>query len=1303
MADIGGDGRPDPTLIRDRQEFAAQLSAVRVRTGKTIRALARELDQPSATIGGYFSGQHLPSVAQTELFRSLLRGLGILEQREIESWIDALARVRRRPGPRPATAPVPYRGLVSFQVEDAGWFFGREVLADAVVRRAAELVKDPADGTAMVVVGPSGSGKSSLLRAGVVPSIEGGTTDLGSSWHCAVVCPGTQPVVRLAEALAAISDGDPEAIEEGLRRDPSDWPVEPGSNGLVVVFDQFEEVFTTSTDEERRAVLAIVEGASRVIPEDRAQVVVIVGLRADFYGRAAREPSLVSVLQDRQVLVGPMSAEELRRAIREPARLAGMDVDDDLVDHLLAEVAPRPSAVAPHEPGALPLLSHALLETWKGAKRGRLTMAAYTATGGIGGAVQKTADRLFGDLTPDEQILARRLFLRLVNLEEDAVVTRRRIRRGDLPAHDALEGVIELFVSHRLLTLDAGTVEVAHEALIVAWPRLREWVEADRAGLVVHRQLGEAAQAWSDGDREPAALLRGNRLVVAEAWASALDHRDDLNEIERSYLDASVEHAREEEVAARRRARRLQALVAFVATLAVVAVSLAAVAVRAQASAVTARDAALSRQLASQSTRLRSTDPFLSRQLALTGYRIAPTLEAHSALLDASALPSSTRLLGQSGETALATSSDGTTFAVSRALDGTVQLFFVGEGGMPVRGALLPPATPGHHAFALALSSDGTMLAAGGTDDAVTLWDLRDRAAPRRLGEALRGFAGAVQSLAFSPDGGALIAGGVAAAVLHWDVTNASRPVELAPLTGMTGTTQSVAFSPDGRAIAAAGTDSTLRIWRNGGGGAAAFELATEMPVIPETTINAIAFSPDGRMVAAGSKDKTLRVWSLAPEWPPAELGPPLTGFGSWVNAVTFSDDSRTLAAGSSDNSIRFWAVDGLQPLPPVLTSPSPVTGVGFLRGKAAVVSVATDGAAHVWRWPGALLGGALDTVFGLSYSSDGQRLAVFPNRGDDTVRIWDTRGSGQARLVGAIKVPPEIGKLGGTGAISPDGRTLAVALRPSNVVRQWDVTDLSHPVLLETTFSGPTDLIEYVAFNGSGTLLAAGSDDGTVRLWDPKAPGNGAPVATLTGPEGLVLAITFSRDARFLAAASADKRVYRWDISSPRQPVALPTLNGFDSYAYSVAFSPDGRLLAAGSADKTLRLWDVTDPRRPRALGQPLSGPGNYVYSVAFNPSGAVLAAGVTDGSVWQWDVTDPRRPKQIAMLTAASTGQVFIAAYSPDGDVLVAGDDKVVHVWMTDKRRIEAEVCAMAGDGITAKEWAHYLPDQRYRPPCQ
>lgn len=860
-----------------------------------------------------------------------------------------------------------------------------------------------------------------------------------------------------------------------------------------------------------------------------------------------------------------------------------------------------------------------------------------------------------------------------------------------------MERVVDRFVAHRLLTVHQNTVEVSHEALLSAWPRLREWLDADRAGLRVRSQLSEAAHIWDEADRDASGLLRGGRLEAALSWASSADHGGDLNQLEWSFLEASEDDDSRQRAAVRRRSRRLQGLTAVVAALAVAAGTLAIVSVAARNNAVHARDMALSRQVAIEAARLRVSDPSLAAQLALAGYRISATPDARSALLDSSAVLTPTRILGQPGATALAVTGDGRTMAVSRAIDGSVQLYSLPPGGQAIRRGDLSPSTPGSTPFAVAFSPDGSILAAGGTDNSVGLWDVADPAQPRPFGHPLTGLTDAVQSITFSPDGHTIAAAGTAAGVLRWDVTAPAHPVALTPL-GTSSATQTVAFSPDGTTVAAGSTDGTVRLWNTNG---IEPTLLAQFPSAIGTTVNSVAFSPDGHTLAAGNKDKTIRRWDLSNLAAPTEIGPPLTGFNSWVNSVAFSPDGRTLAAGSSDRTIKFWDVDGWQPRAVSLTNPAPVTAIRFLPGSDDLVSVAEDGAARLWPLPGPIIYGPTDSIYALVYSSDGRRLAVVPNHAGGGIEIWDTSNSGHPRRFGHADLPAGIGVPDGSGSISRNGQILAGGTSRGKV-QLFDIADPTKPIPLGPPLVQSTALVEQVAFSPDGHLLAAGGDDNTIVLWDVTDPGHPTPLTRLTAPTNQVLGIAFSTDSTLLAAASADKTVRLWSIATPQHAVPTATLTGFDNYVYSVAFSPDGHLLAAGSADKTLRLWDISDPHHPRRLGRAITGPDSTVGFVAIDPHGLILAAAVADGSVWQWDITNPARPHHLATLTALP-GEVFVLAYSPDGHSLAAaGDDKTVHLWSTNQQQVTQEICVTTGDPITRNEWTQYIPNRAYRPPC-
>ncbi|HEV8220696.1 MAG TPA: helix-turn-helix domain-containing protein, partial [Streptosporangiaceae bacterium] len=791
--------------MQSRQDFARELTLLRERAGLTVRDVAKATGLPDSTVGGYFGGRHLPPVKPAGVMESLLAACGVQDAELTGEWLAALSRVRRAPGRRPASAPVPYRGLASFEPEDAEWFYGRQELTRSLIDH---LDRQCTAGGLLFTVGPSGSGKSSLLRAGLIPALRSGALGRPGSrtWPVVLFTPGARPLHELAAQLAPEPETGPGQLAELLLAHPergaaairahiarqaghgngpaADDGSQPQPCALVVV-DQFEEIFTHCQDDAaRRAFIGVLDAAARPSQPSPSRdgrpaaglpaALVVLGLRADFYAHALRYPELVPALQDHQVVVGPMSEAELRSVIIEPARKARLGIEDGLVEVLLRDIAPAGLAGAgpAHGAGTLPLLSHALLTTWERAGRGRLTVADYEATGGIQGAVASTAEEVYAGLTPAQQDRGRRMFTRLVHVADDTADTRRRVAVSELLGEDdASPGdaghVLDSFVSKRLITIDAHGAQITHEALLLAWPRLRGWIDADRDGLRTHRQLTAAAELWRSARHDPSTLYRGGPLTAASEWAADPARHGDLNALEREFLQASIEYGRAEEATARRRTRRLQQLVAALTVLVVSAGLLTVFAFSQRAAATHQRNLAISRQVAIDANQLRATDPDLAAQLSLAAYQIAPTTQARSSLLDSWAAPSVTRALGPPG-----------------VLESVVF--------SPVR----------------------KIMAAAGEDATIRLWSTARQQHPVRIGRPLTGYRTTVYSLAFSPDGKILASGSGDKTVRLWNVTDPRHITPWGPpLTGPANTVYSVAFSPDGHLLAAGSADRAVRLW----------------------------------------------------------------------------------------------------------------------------------------------------------------------------------------------------------------------------------------------------------------------------------------------------------------------------------------------------------------------------------------------------------------------------------------------------------------------------------------------------------
>ena len=573
----GGEGRGipdridiDPDLINTRDDLGAALTALRQRAGYTVRELATRAGLPRATADGYVRGKHLPSLAQVEPFRSLLVACGITAEDELLAWQEAVARIRAssdgrvgesRGRRRGESTGNPYRGLRHLDVEDAGLFFGREAFVGEVLDRLARLRDSTADGLRLLfIVGASGSGKSSALRAGIVPAVAEGALSGGGRWSTPVMVPGADPAGALENALAATQSPATSTGAAGT-----------GTQRLLVI-DQFEQLYThISEDAERERFAAALAALG-------SDTLIVAGLRADFLTSVAGDAVFAPSLEDWRMSIPRLSEVELCAAVASPAEACGATVDKALVDLVLSDVLPvrRPGAAADH--CALPLLSQALFLAWEHHTYSHLTVADYQAGGGLHAAVRQIAKQVDQELSLPDRELARRMLLRLVDVDEDGIAGRRRAAREELSATDPgittkMGELLEYFVARRLITADEQHIEISHDALLTAWPRLAEWIAADHAGLRTHRRLTSAANGWRSAGRDDRLLMRDGVLADVEEWAGDADNRAAMNGLEVMYLSASTRARATTHGRTRRRIRAPRRRLVAAAVLLLVAVA----------------------------------------------------------------------------------------------------------------------------------------------------------------------------------------------------------------------------------------------------------------------------------------------------------------------------------------------------------------------------------------------------------------------------------------------------------------------------------------------------------------------------------------------------------------------------------------------------------------------------------------------------------------------------------------------------------------------------------------------------------
>ncbi len=1213
--------------------FGDLLRFLRRRAGITQLELSIAVGYSDAQISRLEQNLRPPDIPTIEA--RFVSALGLEDEpTAVARLLDLAAHVRREDAP--SLGLCPYKGLNYFDEADADLFVGREGLTAKLVERVLSLTSSgsPNQTRFLAVVGASGSGKSSLVRAGLIPGLRWNKKSI--DWPIHIFTPTAHPLESLAasltpenETVSAIA-----TFMDDLTHDPRSLQIfakrKMGSkNGshLLLVVDQFEELFALCRSEEERA--AFIGNLLTAASEVDSPVIALLALRADFYAHCAHYIQLREALAQNQEYMGAMSEEELRRAIEEPARRGRWEFEPGLVDLLLHDIS--------HEPGALPLLSHALLETWQ-RRRGRMmTLSGYTASGGVGGAIAETAEAVFADrFTHDQQDVARRIFLRLTELGDESATgdTRRRASFKELilkpEETNTTHTLLKVLADARLIVTSEYTVEVAHEALIREWPRLRGWLEDNREGLRLHRQLTDVAQEWDALNRQPDLLYRGVRLDQARGWA--LTYADEMNPLEREFMTASIETAerevkekeaqRQRELEAarklaesenqraevesqraheqtqsamqlRKRARYLAGAFVIALIMAFTALFFGSQARRAAIMAQESERTAFSRELAVQSKLNLTVDPERSILLALAALDQAHSQEAENMLHEA--LSASRLLLTLRGHDGpvydVAYSADGKRIA-SAAGDRTARIWDAETGEELL--TLVHPAEVGKVIF----SPDGAQLATGAADGLVRLWDMESR-------QELLKITGAKEPntpdprivfIAFSPDGKLLATVGKGEGLLKfWDPASGtelfriSDPdwLDVAPGTNLVP--RSIAFSFDGTKLAISLISNGIGLGR-----IEIWDMTThqriQMLVGHFDLPYPIVFSPDGTRILApsGPESPTPTIWDAA-------SGDLLFTLREPVNTIIYSADGKRLLSASLGGIAKVFDAETGDSLLSLTGHSGRVFRVAESPG-----CVQPPEAPFAWC---------------------GTRLATASD--DGTVRVWDISPAGNREVL----TLPEI-----EFALSPDGTRLSTlklnppppAIVSHAVIQQWNLpTEVQSDQISDyrsssIKFGDNLRASWFWFFPHKGVFIAAFKNS-SLKFWDVTNEGKVIySISCCTWTPGMALSFSNRSEPRLAIGNPQKGTVVIWDlladekirtlqVAKPNDLVAFmdPASLQTGNYSYGdspIALSADGKRLATLKNDTTVEIWDVMTGRKLQTLPGPAVIDGAHLW---FSPDG--------------------------------------------------------------------------------------------------
>ena len=1168
-----------------------------------------------------------------------------------------------------SSAVCPYKGLRYFDCieEDAKFFYGRTALTD-------ELLEKVRSGNFIAVLGASGSGKSSVVRAGLLYQLKLGLRLSGSeNWLIKIFKPGENPSQSLALSFLNTELSD---IERAKQLAQAEELIAKGANGLrqlvtssvindkqrlVLVIDQFEEVFTLCKDNEQRE--KFFECLLGALERCGKKLCLMLTMRADFFGKCAEQEysGLAQQIQQHLVTVTPMTREELKQAIVKPAKQVELEIEPELVEEMLIDVV--------NAPGSLPLLQDTLTELWKNHSDNCLRLNTYTHLGGVMGTLRQRATEVYDSFNQEEQAVCKHIFLALTQLGEGTEDTRRRCFKQDLInkrySEELIDKVIQRLADEKLIVTSeiiakGGTsqrvpiVDVAHEALIRHWSTLRQWIEENRNKLRLNRQIEQAAQLWRHSGEKDDFLLQGVRL--AEAEDIYIKYNDELSDDVQKFIEACLAERKRKEIQEKRRLRQAQRAVVALSVLGIAACSFGGLAYWQGRSAKLREIEALNSSSAKDS---------LNRQLEA----LIASVKAGKQLQQVFAVPKDIKVLTKNrlqkvlaniqernrleGHGAVITrvkfSPNGKIIA-SASADNTIKLWR--KDGSLIR------TIAGHKKIVsnIYFTSNGNKIVSASSDGTIKIWRVID-------GKLLNSFENSTSGIInISPDHTIIVSVNLNNRI---ELLRANDGHLIKTIDGHTSLITSVSFSPDGKTIASGSRDKTIKLWNTING-----KLLTtidDKKYGHKDFINHVNFSPNGKTIASASKDKTVKLWNIR-DVNNVKLIKEFNQHKDSVWYVTFSPNGKFIASASRDKSIKVWNSKGIE-LETFEGHTDVVSSVSFNADNQTIASGSVDGTIRIWQsqrykttsLPKILLGHNKG-VYDVSFSPDGTMIASGSE--DGTIKLWQYLNS---RL---IKTIPGNGSPVYGISFSPDGNTIASAHK-NKTVNIWKTSD--GKLLLK--LRGHDDEVNKVKFSHDGKTIATASRDATVKIWNST---NGNLIHTLKGHKGEVFAVSFSPDNQTIVSGSRDKTVKIWNY---QDGALLKNISANGGIVSGVSFSPNGKVIASSHVDKTVKLWDFKNGK----LLQTLTGHTSYIYSSVFSPDGQMIASASDDKTVKIW------KSDGNFLKTLPEHGDVVLnVSFSPDSKSLVSGSfDNAVRLWKVDAKQVKT----LEADSLitNACDWLH------------